>query len=258
MFSTFPCAWKVRKKEESRAAERAGGATGTARATVGAHPGVALRSTCGGCMRGAHPGHRSGAQHPRGALCPAPGGHRSGAHAGGYRTRSGPGHRVGPLSPQALRGATAPQTKWGWGGVGPRLRSTHYPRVNVVRGVKRRVSLQQGAANVRLQRLIRTDAPRNRLTHLGDESCLCKLWLVLHSVCDFCGGSCLLGSGVGLLLLVGKHLSHPGFVLHRQTCHDQSAKCVARVSRQDCWRRGAGPLVHLLALSSCTPTQEVG
>ena len=146
----------------------------------------------------------------------------------------------------------------GGGGGGPRLRSTHYPRVNVVRGVKRRVSLQQGAANVRLQRLIRTDAPRNRLTHLGDESCLCKLWLVLHSVCDFCGGSCLLGSGVGLLLLVGKHLSHPGFVLHRQTCHDQSAKCVARVSRQDCWRRGAGPLVHLLALSSCTPTQEVG
>jgi hypothetical protein len=146
----------------------------------------------------------------------------------------------------------------GGGGGGPRLRSTHYPRVNVVRGVKRRVSLQQGAANVRLQRLIRTDAPRNRLTHLGDESCLCKLWLVLHSVCDFCGGSCLLGSGVGLLLLVGEHLSHPGFVLHRQTCHGQSAKCVARVSRQDCWRRGAGPLVHLLALSSCTPTQEVG
>ena len=50
-----------------------------------------------------------------------------------------------------------------------------------------------------------------------------KLWQVLHSV-DFCGGSCLLGSGVGLLLLVGKHLSHPGFVLHRQTCHGQLAR----------------------------------
>jgi hypothetical protein len=208
------------KKERRKSSGKRAGAT--ARATIGAHPGVALRSTCGGVPY--------------------------------------------PLRPRAPRWPAIPPSRCDsstnevgvWGGEGPRLRSTHYPRVNVVRGVKRRVSLQQGAANVRLQRLIRTDAPRNRLTHLGDESCLCKLWLVLHSVCDFCGGSCLLGSGVGLLLLVGEHLSHPGFVLHRQTCHGQSAKCVARVSRQDCWRRGAGPLVHLLALSSCTPTQEVG
>lgn len=40
--------------------------------------------------------------------------------------------------------------------------------------------------------------------------------VIEKSACDFCfcGGSGLLGSGVGFLLLVGKHLPHPGFVLH--------------------------------------------